>query len=46
MPRDPMPLLQHKECAIEPGCSYNVELKTSTTRHNFTYTVPGICALV
>lgn len=44
IPQDPMPMLQlqDKDCAIEPGCVYNIEVKSAKTRSNITYTVPGM----
>lgn len=39
-----MPLLQpqDRECAIQPGCPYNIEVISDNTRSNITYTVPGM----
>lgn len=38
----PMLQLQDKDCAIEPGCAYNIEVKSAKTRSNINYTVPGM----
>lgn len=43
LPRDPMPMLEHRECMVEPGCSYDVFVETTDRKIQQTtqYTVPG-----
>lgn len=38
-----MPMLEHKECTVEPGCSYEIFVETSDRKiqQTINYTVPG-----
>lgn len=44
LPGDPMPILEHRECTVEPGCTYDVYVETADRRIQTTqrYTVPGL----
>lgn len=43
LPADPMPFLEHRECTVEPGCTYDVYVETAdrTIQSKLRYTVPG-----
>lgn len=43
LPGDPMPILEHRECTVEPGCTYDVYVETADRRIQsiLRYTVPG-----
>lgn len=43
LPGDPMPILEHRECTVEPGCTYDVYVETVDRRIQsiLRYTVPG-----
>lgn len=36
-------MLEHKECYIEPGCTYSIKVETGNgnIKSNITYAVPG-----
>lgn len=44
LPKETMSMMEHRECSIELGCSYEVIVETSHLKlyKNITYTIPGI----
>lgn len=43
IPKDPMPILEHQECGVQPGCTYEVRVETANRRAQtrLNITVPG-----
>lgn len=43
-----MPILEHRECTVEPGCTYDVYVETADRRiqNTLRYTVPGLLYFV
>lgn len=43
LPRDPMPILEYRECTVEPSCTYQVFVETADRKvqNELQFTVPG-----